>query len=103
MHYEIAASREEKKVECQCRATHVTSAAWIVKSIQHKVQQSVGVLLQDVLRLLTVWFRYGEHEAVYSAVNHLFPKVKNILQVIPQIVARIDTEKDKFVIKYHSF
>ena len=52
--------------------------------------------LQDVLRLLTVWFRYGEHQDVSEKVNRSFPLVNmdTWLQVIPQIVARIDIGKD---------
>lgn len=52
--------------------------------------------LQDVLRVLTVWFRYGEQPDVSSVVQKRgqgpFADVDldTWLQVIPQIVARID-------------
>ncbi|XP_023161122.1 serine/threonine-protein kinase Tor [Drosophila hydei] len=54
-----------------------------------------GNSLQDTLRLLTLWFDYGNHAEVYEA---LFSGMKLIeintwLQVIPQLIARIDTHR----------
>ncbi|KAJ2004950.1 phosphatidylinositol kinase- protein kinase tor1 [Coemansia thaxteri] len=48
--------------------------------------------LQDTLRLLTVWFKYSQHERVVQAVIDGFKTVplRTWLQVIPQILARID-------------
>jgi hypothetical protein len=48
--------------------------------------------LQDVLRLLTLWFKYGEDmhvaNAIDDAVNHL--SIDTWLEVVPQIIARIN-------------
>jgi phosphatidylinositol kinase/protein kinase (PI-3 family) len=49
--------------------------------------------LQDALRLLTLWFRYGKYIEVNEAVQEGFKSVSidTWLQVIPQLIARIDT------------
>ncbi|KAG0362437.1 phosphatidylinositol kinase- protein kinase tor1 [Gamsiella multidivaricata] len=52
---------------------------------------SAGNSLQDTLRLLTLWFKYGHRPDVSAALAKGFPTV-NIdtwLQVIPQLIARI--------------
>ncbi len=56
---------------------------------------SHGSSLQDTLRLLTLWFDYGHWPEVYEA---LVEGVRTIdvntwLQVIPQLIARIDTQR----------
>ncbi|KAJ7759255.1 phosphatidylinositol 3-kinase [Mycena metata] len=49
--------------------------------------------LQDTLRLLTLWFEFGAHEDVSQAINNGFRivEVDTWLDVIPQIIARIQT------------
>ncbi|KAJ7189156.1 phosphatidylinositol 3-kinase [Mycena filopes] len=49
--------------------------------------------LQDTLRLLTLWFKYGAHEEISHAIASGFSLVKidTWLPVIPQIIARIQT------------
>lgn len=49
--------------------------------------------LQDTLRLLTLWFKYGAHDDVSHAMSTGFTNVKidTWLEVIPQIIARIQT------------
>ncbi|OSX64010.1 hypothetical protein POSPLADRAFT_1065405 [Postia placenta MAD-698-R-SB12] len=49
--------------------------------------------LQDTLRLLTLWFKYGAHEDVSHAMSSGFTdlEVDTWLEVIPQIIARIQT------------
>ncbi|KAF9899171.1 phosphatidylinositol kinase- protein kinase tor1, partial [Lobosporangium transversale] len=52
---------------------------------------SAGNSLQDTLRLLTLWFKFGHRPDVSAALAKGFPTV-NIdtwLQVIPQLIARI--------------
>ncbi|XP_039949400.1 serine/threonine-protein kinase Tor [Bactrocera neohumeralis] len=73
--------------------------------IEHAVQavdgffRSISLIkgnsLQDTLRLLTLWFDYGQYSEVYDA---LLTGMKTIeintwLQVIPQLIARIDTHR----------
>ncbi|KAI8609347.1 hypothetical protein BC830DRAFT_1151012 [Chytriomyces sp. MP71] len=49
--------------------------------------------LQDTLRLLTVWFKYGGRVQVASTVSRLFDSIsiETWLQVVPQLIARIHT------------
>ena len=51
--------------------------------------------LQDTLRLLTLWFDYGnkkdEYECLSDGIKHTPFDIW--LQVIPQLIARIDTNK----------
>ncbi|XP_045522064.1 serine/threonine-protein kinase mTOR-like [Pieris brassicae] len=54
-----------------------------------------GNSLQDTLRLLTLWFDHGHNPAIYDA---LFEGIRQIdvkiwLQVIPQLIARIDSPR----------
>ena len=46
--------------------------------------------LQDTLRLLTLWFKYGAHEDVSYAMSNGFTDVEvdTWLEVIPQVRAR---------------
>ncbi|XP_050677035.1 serine/threonine-protein kinase Tor-like [Leptidea sinapis] len=59
------------------------------------ISLSNGNSLQDTLRLLTLWFDHGHHPAIYDA---LFEGTRQIdvkiwLQVIPQLIARIDSPR----------
>ncbi|KAK0217827.1 phosphatidylinositol 3-kinase [Armillaria fumosa] len=49
--------------------------------------------LQDTLRILTLWFKFGGHPDVAQVISVGFAKigVDNWLEVIPQIIARIQT------------
>ena len=49
--------------------------------------------LQDTLRLLTLWFKFGAHDDVSHAMASGFGSVDvdTWLEVIPQIIARIQT------------
>ncbi|KAH9072320.1 atypical/PIKK/FRAP protein kinase [Lactarius deliciosus] len=49
--------------------------------------------LQDTLRLLTLWFKFGAHDEVSHAIASGFSTVEvdTWLEVIPQIIARIQT------------
>ncbi|XP_030383558.1 serine/threonine-protein kinase Tor [Scaptodrosophila lebanonensis] len=54
-----------------------------------------GNSLQDTLRLLTLWFDYGHDSEVYEAVlsGMKLIEINTWLQVIPQLIARIDTHR----------
>lgn len=56
---------------------------------------SKGSSLQDTLRLLTLWFEYGHWPEVHDAIVEGIRLIeKNTwLQVIPQLIARIDTPR----------
>lgn len=51
--------------------------------------------MQDTLRLLTLWFEYGQWPEVHDALVEGIRMIeKNTwLQVIPQLIARIDTPR----------
>ncbi|EDW03717.1 serine/threonine-protein kinase Tor [Drosophila grimshawi] len=54
-----------------------------------------GNSLQDTLRLLTLWFDYGHHAEVFHALDSGMKviEINTWLQVIPQLIARIDTHR----------
>ncbi|XP_074653906.1 serine/threonine-protein kinase mTOR-like [Tubulanus polymorphus] len=54
-----------------------------------------GRSLQDTLRLLTLWFDYGQWSEVNDALVDGIKSIQidNWLQVIPQLIARIDTPR----------
>lgn len=54
-----------------------------------------GNSLQDTLRLLTLWFEYGHYTEVYDALvdGMKWIEINTWLQVIPQLIARIDTHR----------
>lgn len=63
--------------------------AGFFRSISLKNENS----LQDTLRLLTLWFKFGAHDDVSHAMASGFNRVDvdTWLDVIPQIIARIQT------------
>ncbi|CAG8530152.1 16586_t:CDS:10 [Funneliformis mosseae] len=73
---------------------------YVVPSVQgffRSIALSRGNCLQDTLRLLTLWFKYGYQEEVCSAIKEGFGSV-NIdtwLEVIPQLIARIHAPDQK--------
>lgn len=77
-------------------AQHVSSyTVPAVHGFFRSIALSHGSSLQDTLRLLTLWFDYGHWSEVYEA---LVEGVRTIdvntwLQVIPQLIARIDTQR----------
>lgn len=54
-----------------------------------------GNSLQDTLRLLTLWFDYGQYPEVFDALveGMKIIQINTWLQVIPQLIARIDTHR----------
>ncbi|ODN03392.1 Serine/threonine-protein kinase mTOR, partial [Orchesella cincta] len=71
----------------------VPAVKGFVKSIS--LSSSSGSSLQDTLRLLTLWFDFGQWHEVYDALVEGVPNIHidNWLQVIPQLIARIDTPR----------
>lgn len=75
-------------------------AASIVPSVQgffRSIALASGNSLQDTLRLLTLWFKFGYQENVSEAVSEGFSSVivDTWLEVIPQIIARIHAPSPK--------
>lgn len=87
-----ASSQSEKKPTPEFIQLHTVPA---VEGFFKSINLSHGSSLQDTLRLLTLWFDYGHYSAVHEA---LVEGIRTIeidvwLQVIPQLIARIDTPR----------
>ncbi|KAL7026943.1 hypothetical protein ACKWTF_005245 [Chironomus riparius] len=66
-----------------------------LKGFFRSINLSQGNSLQDTLRLLTLWFDYGQTSEVIDALNEgiRIIEIDTWLQVIPQLIARIDTPR----------
>ncbi|XP_046427062.1 serine/threonine-protein kinase mTOR [Neodiprion fabricii] len=66
-----------------------------VEGFFRSINLSHGSSLQDTLRLLTLWFDYGQWPEVYEAIVEgiRLIEINTWLQVIPQLIARIDTPR----------
>ncbi|CAG9112203.1 unnamed protein product [Plutella xylostella] len=75
-----------------------------VEGFFKSINLSHGNSLQDTLRLLTLWFDYGHHTAIYETLFEGIRKIEvNIwLQVIPQLIARIDSPRPLVAKLVHS-
>ncbi|EIW79336.1 atypical PIKK FRAP protein kinase [Coniophora puteana RWD-64-598 SS2] len=74
-------------------AAHIVQAVQgFFKSISLRNENA----LQDTLRLLTLWFKFGAHDDVSQAMAAGFSivEVDTWLEVIPQIIARIQTPSE---------
>ncbi|KAH8916272.1 hypothetical protein BT69DRAFT_1340381 [Atractiella rhizophila] len=58
------------------------------------ISLSQGTALQDTLRLLTLWFKYGDHKEVAGAIAEGYSSVSidTWLEVVPQLIARIQAK-----------
>ena len=83
---------EEVKSVAEYIQTYTVPA---VEGFFKSINLSHGSSLQDTLRLLTLWFDYGHHPAVHEALLEGIRTIEiNVwLQVIPQLIARIDTPR----------
>ncbi|XP_014254034.1 serine/threonine-protein kinase mTOR [Cimex lectularius] len=76
------------------KAQHVSQfTVPAVEGFFKSIALSHGSSLQDTLRLLTLWFDYGQWPQVYEAIVEGIRtiEINTWLQVIPQLIARIDT------------
>ena len=76
--------------------SHTQSTAYVVPAVRaffRSIALAGAQALQDVLRLLTLWFQYGQLAEVEQALQEGFAAISidTWLPVIPQIIARIDT------------
>ncbi|VDP43219.1 unnamed protein product [Soboliphyme baturini] len=70
-------------------------AVQAVRCFFRSVALCSGNSLQETLRLLTLWFDYGQNPEVYDALMEGIAtvKIETWLQVITQLIARIDTTR----------
>lgn len=82
----------EKRPTAETITQHTVPA---VEGFFKSIKLSRGSSLQDTLRLLTLWFDYGHYPAVHEALVEGIRTIEiNVwLQVIPQLIARIDTPR----------
>ena len=68
-----------------------------VKSIIYGTGQPVANLLQDTLRLLTLWFSYGSKDSIYILLKTELDRIspQYWLRVIPQLIARMHVKSVK--------
>jgi len=85
-----------KSENCNEEATFQRVSAHLLPAIQgffRTIALSPQGALQDTLRLLSLWFKYGCHPEVEAVLLEGFEMVSidTWLQVLPQIIARIHT------------
>lgn len=87
-----ASSGEKKATRTESLHQYVVPA---VEGFFKSINLANGSSLQDTLRLLTLWFDYGHHPTIYEVLFEGIRKIEiNIwLQVIPQLIARIDSPR----------
>ncbi|KAK0707622.1 phosphatidylinositol 3-kinase-like protein [Lasiosphaeris hirsuta] len=75
-----------------------------VRGFFESIALSSGSSLQDTLRLLTLWLTYGGHVDVNTAVTEGFTRVSvdTWLEVIPQLIARINQPNRRVQQSIHS-
>ena len=81
---------------CFRMVSHTQSSVHVVPAVKaffRSISLAGDQALQDVLRLLTLWFTYGHLTEVEAALAEGFNAITidTWLPVIPQIIARIDT------------
>ncbi|KAG9313026.1 phosphatidylinositol 3-kinase [Chiua virens] len=94
--FEVIGHLESQKESTTSDVPGSGLAAHIVQAVQgffHSIALRNENALQDTLRLLTLWFKFGAHDDVSQAMASGFSvvEVDTWLEVIPQIIARIQT------------
>ncbi|KAH6572836.1 hypothetical protein BASA60_006398 [Batrachochytrium salamandrivorans] len=88
--FEVLAYQEKQHDEIPTSVL-VAHAVPSIQGFFRSIALSTGSSLQDTLRLLTLWFKYGYHHDVNIAMGEGFGTVTvdTWLDVIPQLIARI--------------
>ncbi|EGN96671.1 hypothetical protein SERLA73DRAFT_170096 [Serpula lacrymans var. lacrymans S7.3] len=94
--FEVIGHLENQKESTTVDVPGTGLAAHIVQAVQgffRSIALRNENALQDTLRLLTLWFKFGAHDDVSQAMASGFSTVEvdTWLEVIPQIIARIQT------------
>eukprot|EP00727_Mastigamoeba_balamuthi_P000853 m51a1_g10765 putative protein atypical group (2524) ;mRNA; r:20614-29506 len=91
INFEVVSHYERQGIASECIVPYITTAIHgFFKSISSSANETT---IQDTLRLLTLLFKHGQQKEVESALMEGFATVSidTWLQVIPQIIARIDS------------
>jgi len=102
-HYSEVKDYCEKALECLVNsisladATNQESGSTVLEGRKTVPGGSWAVAFQDVLRFLTLWFEFGNDAQLDERIKMWKDqiRVEYWLLVIPQLIARIDTPKDK--------
>lgn len=83
----------EKKNESIAEEISILHVIPSIQGFFRSIALSKGNSLQDTLRLLTLWFKYGHQNDVNTAIGESFSSITidTWLEVIPQLIARIHT------------
>lgn len=83
----------ENKAELNITVHVIPAVEAFFKSINLEIDLRSSTKLQDILRLLHLWFNHGHHKGVAQALRAGFNlvSVDTWLDVIPQIIARLQT------------
>ena len=97
MNYEAISYYETQSMHDQIGPRLVPAVQGFFQSIALDRQAVGGTKLQDLLRLLNLWFKNGHVEGMSKALKIGFNTipVDTWLQVIPQVIARIHTNQTK--------
>eukprot|EP00158_Paraphelidium_tribonemae_P009901 Partr_v1_DN28994_c0_g1_i3_m24719 putative Phosphatidylinositol 3-kinase len=89
--FEVVSMYEKSEDSEDVISKAIPYAVPAVQGFFKSIALSSGNSLQDTLRLLTIWFKYGYNQEVYSVISEGFNTVSidTWLHVIPQLIARI--------------
>ncbi|KAF9582493.1 phosphatidylinositol kinase- protein kinase tor1, partial [Lunasporangiospora selenospora] len=92
--FDVISYYEKSQAPTGANGTKDESLQYVIPSVTgffRSIALSAGNSLQDTLRLLTLWFKFGHRSDVSVALGKGFSTVRidTWLQVIPQIIARI--------------
>lgn len=90
-------SVENKDAETEAMKYATEAIKGFVKSIIYGTGQPVANLLQDTLRLLTLWFSYGAKDSIFNLLKTELDRIapQYWLRVIPQLIARMHVKSTK--------
>ncbi len=92
--FDVISHHERRGDAAQLMAQAIVPA---IQGFFRSIALARGNALQDTLRLLTLWFKFGYQDHVSEAVSEGFSSVivDTWLEVIPQIIARINAPSPK--------
>ena len=105
IHFEAIEYFESKNLKNENLIQNVKAALkGFIKAISlGGTQSSTSRTLQDLLRLLTLWFNHGDNDEVQMELQEGFTTIEIIswIEVVPQLMARFDIPKVKIQRSIH--
>lgn len=86
--FEVVSVYEKQRLNDEQIAAYVIPA---IRGFFHSITLANKSALQDTLRLLTLWFKYGGTNETAKAIQDGFQmvQIENWLEVVPQLISRI--------------